>query len=152
MKKCLVCGSESNNEDSKCSVCGAILPTSVFDKRENHIKIKPCFFCGTENDPSRIRCSKCNRILKGVTVKKWATAVFPYKIVKESGEELLLEDGMVLGRAYQPEFWDVYTPRSFLRISLENNHICLEWLKERRKEAVPIGTSRKIGRTTFKIE
>ena len=152
MKKCPVCGIEHNDEALRCAACGTMLPDVSVGKRTSSKRMKLCSKCGEENEVTRIRCVKCGALLPDPTIRKTDSAVFHHKLIKATGEELQLENGMILGRAYQPDFWDVYTPRAFLRVYEETGRLVLEWLKAHRKETVSAGASGKIGRIEFRIE
>lgn len=158
MKVCVVCGTENESEHIRCCVCQAVLPeTEVFfapikPTEQNAVRI--CDKCGTICDKNAIKCTKCGHFLKGSRVYSKATEVqktTPLTVHVDSGEILTLTAGQVIGRQYQPEIWDAYTPRVLYKVHFIDGHYVLENLKDLSFQDVIYETDYIIGRKRMRF-
>ena len=158
MKICTVCGTENDSETIRCSVCQAILPETEFLStpfslsEENAVKI--CDRCETVCDKNAIKCTKCGCFLRGSRVYSKVgntPETTPLTMCVDSGEIITVTAGQVIGRQYQPEIWDAYTPRAFYKVHFTKGHYVLENLKDFSFQPVNYGKSYTIGRKEIRF-
>lgn len=159
MKICVVCGAENESEQNRCCVCQSVLPeTEVFSapiQSTEQKAVRICEKCGTICNKNAIKCTKCGHFLKGSRVYSSKNMVkqksVPLTVYVDSGEILTLTAGQVIGRRYQPEIWDAYTPRVLYKVHFIDGHYVLENLKDLSFQDVIYETDYIIGRKRMRF-
>ena len=158
MKVCRICGVSNSDDLTRCCVCGTILPEqSVAENNRKQTvgkELKRCGGCGAENQKTAVRCARCGAFL-GAAERVHVTLNTPADklvLVVSTGETLQITTETIIGRAYQPQLWDVYAPRSAFRVShTENNGYMLENLKTNEQTPLRLNAPYSLGRKTFVI-
>ena len=113
--------------------------------------VKKCLYCGKINEPETVRCLKCGKFL-GRTQSELLSSPAEGVIVTvelETGETISLRNNDILGREYQPEVWDSYTPRAMFRVYSDNGVLMLEDLKYKKRTKLDYNSNYKAGRKNF---
>jgi hypothetical protein len=157
MKICRICGVSNADDATRCCVCGTILPEQTIAENRSGQTVpetKKCSLCGKINNKTAVRCSACGTFL-GPAGREQTSASVPadkLALIVSTGETLQITTETIIGRAYQPQLWDVYTPRAAFRVSRAGEEYELENLKTNQRMQLRFNTPYPLGRKTFVIK
>lgn len=159
MKICRICGASHPDEDVRCSICSTLLPDQIVPEADDppvhETEIKRCECCGKTHEKTAVRCDNCGAFLGSTRrIREPQNTSTEQLVLRVStGETLQITPQTVIGRAYQPQLWDAYSPRAAFRINqTADGGYELENLKTNRKIPLRFQESYILGRKTFQIE
>lgn len=159
MRVCRICGASQSDGNARCSICGTLLPDQIIPEAGgppvHETEIKRCEYCGKINEKTAVRCENCGAFLGSTRRIREPQNTPGEQLVLHvsTGETLQITTQTVIGRAYQPQLWDVYSPRAAFRINrTADGGYELENLKTNRKTPLRFHKSYILGRKTFQIE
>lgn len=153
MKVCPICGVRNDDAQVRCAACDTLLPESVSETDSEQAEFterKVCAQCGKQYPRTAVRCT-CGAFLGVAERRAVEKPLWTLRLQACTGETFTVTKDTIIGRAYQPQIWDVYAPRMAYRVHRKQETYEIENLQTHRRSSLRFGEKYTLGRKTFSI-